>query len=54
MLELYLYGSLNQVQSSRRLEPEAGRNTECMRLTGKLAPDFKTIADFRRDDGETI
>jgi transposase len=44
MLKLYLYGYLNQVQSSRRLEREAGRNVECMWLTGKLAPDFKTIA----------
>jgi transposase len=54
MLKLYLYGYLNQVQSSRRLEREAGRNLECMWLTGKLAPDFKTIADFRRDNGEAI
>ena len=54
MLKLYLYGYLNQVQSSRRLEREAGRNVECMWLTGKLAPDFKTIADFRRDNGEAI
>jgi transposase len=54
MLKLYLYGYLNQVQSSRRLEREAGRNIEMMWLTGKLAPDFKTIADFRRDNGEAI
>lgn len=54
MLKLYLYGYLNQVQSSRRLEREAGRNVELMWLTGKLAPDFKTIADFRRDNGEAI
>jgi len=54
MLKLYLYGYLNQVQSSRRLEREAGRNVECMWLTGKLAPDFKTIADFRRDNGAAI
>jgi transposase len=54
MLKLYLYGYLNQVQSSHRLEREAGRNVECMWLTGKLAPDFKTIADFRRDNGEAI
>lgn len=54
MLKLYLYGYLNQVQSSRRLEREAGRNTELMWLLGKLAPDFKTIADFRRDNGEAI
>ena len=54
MLKLYLYGYLNQVQSSRRLEREAGRNVECLWLTGKLVPDFKTIADFRRDNGEAI
>jgi transposase len=54
MLKLYIYGYLNQVQSSRRLEREAGRNVECMWLTGKLAPDFKTIADFRRDHGPAI
>ena len=54
MLKLYVYGYLNQVQSSRRLEREAGRNVECMWLTGKLAPDFKTIADFRRDHGPAI
>jgi transposase len=54
LLKLYLYGYLNQVQSSRRLEREAGRNVECMWLIGKLAPDFKTIADFRRDNGAAI
>lgn len=54
MLKLYIYGYLNQVQSSRRLEREAGRNVELMWLTGKLAPDFKTIADFRRDHGPAI
>lgn len=54
MLKLYVYGYLNQVQSSRRLEREAGRNVELMWLTGKLAPDFKTIADFRRDHGAAI
>ena len=54
MLKLYIYGYLNQVQSSRRLEREAGRNVEVMWLTGKLAPDFKTIADFRRDHGAAI
>lgn len=54
LLKLYLYGYLNQVQSSRRLEREAGRNVEVMWLTGKLAPDFKTIADFRRDNGDAI
>ncbi|WP_034159786.1 IS1182 family transposase [Sphingomonas sp. ERG5] len=54
LLKLYLYGYLNQVQSSRRLEREASRNVELMWLTGKLAPDFKTIADFRRDNGQAI
>ena len=54
LLKLYIYGYLNQVQSSRRLEREAGRNVEVMWLTGKLAPDFKTIADFRRDHGGAI
>jgi transposase len=54
MLKLYLYGYLNRVHSSQRLEREAGRNVECMWLTGKLAPDFKTIADFRRHNGEAI
>jgi transposase len=51
LLKIYLYGYVNQVQSSRRLEREAQRNIELMWLTGKLAPDFKTIADFRRDNG---
>jgi transposase len=54
MLKLYVYGYLNQVQSSRRLEREAQRNIELMWLTGRLAPDFKTISDFRKDDGEAI
>ncbi len=54
LLKLYIYGYLNQVQSSRRLEREAGRNVEVMWLTGKLAPDFKTIANFRRDHGGAI
>ena len=54
MLKLYLYGYLNRIQSSRRLEREAGRNLELMWLTGRLAPDFKTIADFRRDNGPAI
>src|SRR5215471_3638676 len=48
-LTQYLYGYLNRVQSSRRLEREAQRNIELMWLTGRLAPDFKTIADFRKD-----
>ena len=46
MLKLFVYGYLNRVQSSRRLEIEAQRNVELMWLTGRLAPDFKTIADF--------
>src|SRR3981189_1501162 len=54
MLKLYIYGYLNRVQSSRRLEREAGRNLEVMWLTGRLAPDHKTIADFRKDNGPTI
>lgn len=54
MLKLYIYGYLNRVQSSRRLEREALRNVELMWLTGRLAPDFKTIADFRKDNGEPI
>ncbi len=54
MLKLYVYGYLNRVQSSRRLEIEAQRNIELMWLTGRLAPDFKTIADFRKDNGEAI
>jgi transposase len=54
MLKLYLYGYLNRVQSSRRLEREAQRNIELMWLTGRLAPDFKTIANFRRDNGPAI
>jgi transposase len=51
LLKIYLYGYLNRIQSSRRLEREAQRNTELMWLTGRLSPDFKTIADFRRDNG---
>lgn len=54
LLKLYIYGYLNCIQSSRRLEREAGRNVELMWLTGKLAPDFKTIADFRKDNGLAI
>ena len=48
LLKLYIYGYLNRVQSSRRLEREAGRNVEVMWLTGRLIPDHKTIADFRK------
>ena len=50
LLKLYIYGYLNRVQSSRRLEREAGRNIEVMWLLGRLAPDHKTIADFRKDN----
>ena len=54
LLKLYVYGYLNQVQSSRRLEREAGRNVEVMWLTTRLVPDHKTIADFRKDNGPAI
>jgi transposase len=54
LLKLYIYGYLNRVQSSRRLEREALRNVEVMWLTGRLAPDHKTIADFRKDNGGAI
>lgn len=54
MLKIYLYGYLNRIQSSRRLEREAQRNVELMWLTGRLAPDFKTIANLRRDNGVAI
>ncbi len=54
LLKLYIYGYLNRVQSSRRLEREAGRNVEVMWLTGRLVPDHKTIADFRKDNGAAI
>jgi transposase len=54
MLKIYVYGYLNRLQSSRRLERETQRNVELMWLTGRLTPDFKTIADFRKDNGEAI
>jgi transposase len=54
LLKLYIYGYLNRIQSSRRLEREAGRNVEVMWLTGRLVPDHKTIADFRKDNGGAI
>ena len=54
LLKIYVYGYLNRIHSSRCLEREAGRNVELMWLTGRLAPDFKTIADFRRDNGTAI
>jgi transposase len=54
LLKLYVYGYINQIASSRRLEREAGRNVELMWLTERLAPDFKTVADFRKDNGTAI
>jgi hypothetical protein len=54
LLKIYIYGYLNRLQSSRRLEREAQRNVELMWLTERLAPDFKTIADFRKDNGKAI
>ena len=54
LLKIYVYGYLNRIQSSRRLERETQRNVEVMWLTGRLTPDFKTIADFRRDNGKGI
>ena len=53
-LKLSIYGYLYRVQSSRRLEGECARNLEVMWLLGRLAPDFKTIADFRKDNGPAI
>ena len=54
LLKLYIYGYLNRVQSSRRLEREAGRNFEVMWLLGRLVPDHKTVADFRKDNGVAL
>ena len=54
LLKLYVYGYLNRIRSSRLLEKEANRNVEVIWLTGKLAPDFKTIANFRRDNGKAV
>jgi transposase len=54
LLKLYIYGYLNRIQSSRRLEREAGRNLEVIWLLQRLAPDDKTIADFRKDNGPAI
>jgi transposase len=54
MLKIYIYGYLNRIQSSRRLERETQRNVELMWLTGRLMPDFKTIASFRKDNGKAI
>lgn len=54
LLKIYIYGYLNRIQSSRRLEKEAQRNVELMWLTGRLTPDFKTIARFRKENGQAI
>src|SRR3989441_11575308 len=54
LLKIYVYGYLNRIQSSRRLERECQRNIELVWLTGRLMPDFKTIADFRKDNGAAI
>lgn len=54
MLKIYIYGYLNRIQSSRRLEKEAQRNVELMWLTQRLSPDFKTVANFRKDNGPAI
>jgi len=54
MLKIYIYGYLNRIQSSRRLERESQRNVELIWLTGRLSPDFKTLADFRKDNGKAI
>ena len=54
LLKIYIYGYLNRIQSSRRLERETARNVELMWLTERLSPDFKTIADFRKDNGKAI
>jgi transposase len=54
LLKIYIYGYLNRIQSSRRLERETQRNIELIWLTGRLTPDFKTIADFRKDNGKAI
>jgi transposase len=54
LLKIYLYGSFNRIQFSRRLERETQRNLELICLLGRLTPDFKTIADFRKDNGAAI
>src|SRR3974390_1573584 len=54
LLKIYIFGYLNRIPSSRRLERECQRNIELIWLTGQLAPDFKTIADFRKDNGKAI
>jgi transposase len=54
LLKIYIYGYLNRIQSSRRLEREVQRNVELMWLTGRLVPDFTTIANFRKDNSKAI
>jgi transposase len=54
MLKLYIYGYLNKIRSSRRLQMEAGRNLELMWLLGRIVPDFRCIADFRKDNAKAI
>jgi transposase len=54
LMKIYIYGYLNRIQSSRRLEKETQRNVELMWLVGRLTPDFKTIANFRKDNGKAI
>ena len=54
LLKLYVYGYLNRIRSSRLMEKEAHRNIEVIWLTGRLAPDHKTIANFRRDNGKSV
>ena len=54
LLKMYVYGYMNRIHSSRRLERESHRNVELIWLTGRLMPDFKTIADFRRDNRKAI
>ena len=54
LLKIYIYGYLNRIQSSRRLERETQRNLELIWLTGRLTPDFKTVADFRKDNGRAL
>ena len=54
LLKLYIYGYLNRIQTSRRLEKETHRNVEVMWLLGRLQPDYKTIADFRKDNGLSL
>jgi transposase len=54
LLKIYIYGYLNRIPSSRRLERETARNLELIWLTGRLSPDFKTVADFRKDNGPAI